>query len=99
VSPVKYELCFYIPEDEILHNRRGNHKSFVKILITEQKARNCFSVGTWTLVSLVLRVYVQVICSRDQRDQFGRVRRPNDCTVQCSLAEGTRVCSSQRGHD
>jgi hypothetical protein len=21
VSPVKYELCFYIPEDEILHRR------------------------------------------------------------------------------
>jgi hypothetical protein len=28
VSPVKYELGFYIPEDDILHShRRENHKS------------------------------------------------------------------------
>jgi hypothetical protein len=29
VSPVKYELGFYIPEDDILHSpRRGNLKSY-----------------------------------------------------------------------
>jgi hypothetical protein len=29
VSPVKYELCFYIPEDDILHShRRENLKSY-----------------------------------------------------------------------
>jgi hypothetical protein len=31
VSPVKYELGFYIPEDGILHsNRRANLKSYNK---------------------------------------------------------------------
>jgi hypothetical protein len=30
VSPVKYELWFYIPEDYILHSdRRGNVKSYL----------------------------------------------------------------------
>jgi hypothetical protein len=30
VSPVKYELGFYIPEDDILHShRRGNLKSYM----------------------------------------------------------------------
>jgi hypothetical protein len=30
VSPVKYELGFYIPEDDILHNhRRENLKSYL----------------------------------------------------------------------
>jgi hypothetical protein len=28
VSPVKYELGFYMPEDGILHNRRENLKSY-----------------------------------------------------------------------
>jgi hypothetical protein len=33
VSPVKYELGFYIPEDDVLHShRRGNLKSYTKIL-------------------------------------------------------------------
>jgi hypothetical protein len=26
VSPVKYELGFYIPEDDILHSHRGDHR-------------------------------------------------------------------------
>jgi hypothetical protein len=31
VSPVKYELGFYIPEDDILHShRRGNLKSYIQ---------------------------------------------------------------------
>jgi hypothetical protein len=30
VSPVKYELGFYIPEDDILHShRRGNLRSYI----------------------------------------------------------------------
>jgi hypothetical protein len=34
VSPVKYELGFYIPEDDILHShRRENLKSHILILI------------------------------------------------------------------
>jgi hypothetical protein len=31
VSPVKYELGFYIPEDDILHShRRENLKSYIR---------------------------------------------------------------------
>jgi hypothetical protein len=39
VSPVKYELGFYIPEDGILYShRRGNLKSYVTFLVS------CFSI-------------------------------------------------------
>jgi hypothetical protein len=32
VSPVKYELGFYIPEDDILHShRRENLKSYIEL--------------------------------------------------------------------
>jgi hypothetical protein len=32
MSPVKYELCFYIPEDDILHShRRENLKSYIAL--------------------------------------------------------------------
>jgi hypothetical protein len=32
VSPVKYELSFYIPEDDILHSHRcENLKSYMKL--------------------------------------------------------------------
>jgi hypothetical protein len=32
VSPVKYKMCCYIPEDGILHShRRENHKSYTII--------------------------------------------------------------------
>jgi hypothetical protein len=32
VSPVKYELGFYIPEDDILHSHRsGNFKSYIAL--------------------------------------------------------------------
>jgi hypothetical protein len=32
VSPVKYELGFYIPEDDILHShRRENFKSYITL--------------------------------------------------------------------
>jgi hypothetical protein len=32
VSPVKYELGFYIPENDILHSqRRENHKSYIML--------------------------------------------------------------------
>jgi hypothetical protein len=32
VSPVKYELSFYIPEDDILHShRRENRKSYIAL--------------------------------------------------------------------
>jgi hypothetical protein len=35
VSPVKYELGFYIPEDDILHShRRENLKSYIALTIT-----------------------------------------------------------------
>jgi hypothetical protein len=36
VSPVRYELCFYIPEDGILHShRRENLKSYKEIVLTK----------------------------------------------------------------
>jgi hypothetical protein len=32
VSPVKYELCFYIPQDDILHSHcRENLKSYIAL--------------------------------------------------------------------
>jgi hypothetical protein len=32
VSPVKYELCLYIPEDGVLHShRRENLKSYIAL--------------------------------------------------------------------
>jgi hypothetical protein len=32
VSPVKYELCFYIPDDDILHSHcRENLKSYIAL--------------------------------------------------------------------
>jgi hypothetical protein len=34
VSPVKYELGFYIPEDDILHShRRENLKSYICVYV------------------------------------------------------------------
>jgi hypothetical protein len=32
VSPVRYELCFYIPEEDILHSpRRENFKFYIEL--------------------------------------------------------------------
>jgi hypothetical protein len=40
VSPVRYELDFYIPEDDILHNHgRKNHKSYKLDLVLNLKNR------------------------------------------------------------
>jgi hypothetical protein len=37
VSPVKYELGFYIPEDDILHShRRENLKSYTVMMMMNQ---------------------------------------------------------------
>jgi hypothetical protein len=42
VSPVRYELDFYIPEDDILHSdRRGNLKSYIALTVLSlQRRRN-----------------------------------------------------------
>jgi hypothetical protein len=41
VSPVKYELGFYIPEDDILHShRRGNLKSYTLSLCSTLTVRD-----------------------------------------------------------
>jgi hypothetical protein len=38
VSPVKYEIGFYIPEDGILHShRRDNIKSYISLLLEEKQ--------------------------------------------------------------
>jgi hypothetical protein len=35
MSPVRYELCFYIPEDHILHgDRRENLRSYIDRMLT-----------------------------------------------------------------
>jgi hypothetical protein len=40
VSPVKYELGFYIPEDDILHSHcRENFKSYVILLVCLQRSQ------------------------------------------------------------
>jgi hypothetical protein len=46
VSPVKYELSFYIPEDDILHShRRENHKSYIALTgWTLKRRRNVSAV-------------------------------------------------------
>jgi hypothetical protein len=46
VSPVKYELGFYIPEDDILHShRRENLKSYIALTgWTLQHRRNVYPV-------------------------------------------------------
>jgi hypothetical protein len=46
VSPVRYELGFYIPEDGILHShRRGNLKSYIALTgWTLQRRGNVSSV-------------------------------------------------------
>jgi hypothetical protein len=44
VSPVKYELGFYIPEDDILHShRRENLKSYVSDLSVHIQQAECTS--------------------------------------------------------
>jgi hypothetical protein len=47
VSPVKYELRFYIPEDDILHShRRENLKSYLEAyLFTYQNEDKCGNGG------------------------------------------------------
>jgi hypothetical protein len=45
VSPVKYELGFYIPEDAILHSpRRENVKSYMTTQFTDSGSL----AGVWT---------------------------------------------------
>jgi hypothetical protein len=41
VSPVKYELGFYIPEDDILHSNRREHlKCYILLLTVAVSHRN-----------------------------------------------------------
>jgi hypothetical protein len=54
VSPVKYELSFYIPEDAILHShRRENLKSYIKITGLDLQRRSNVSP-----VKYELRFYI-----------------------------------------
>jgi hypothetical protein len=47
LSPVKYELCFYIPEDDILHSHsRGSLKSYI------DKCRSLMSVKRYKSLKL-----------------------------------------------
>jgi hypothetical protein len=50
MSPVKYELSFYIPEDAILHSlRRGNLRSYVNPINLPNPSRRTMP---WGLLSL-----------------------------------------------
>jgi hypothetical protein len=43
VSPVKYGLCFYIPEEGILHNhRRDNLKTYIDLIATTEIGKKRF---------------------------------------------------------
>jgi hypothetical protein len=56
VSPVKYELGFYIPEDAILHSdRRENLKSY----ISQDKCRKSTFITSQTLPSTSLLIHRQ----------------------------------------
>jgi hypothetical protein len=48
VSPVKYELGFYIPEDDILHShRRGHLKSYIVQHISYVREAICMARIYW----------------------------------------------------
>jgi hypothetical protein len=49
VSPVKYELCFYIPADDILHShRRENLKSYMTLECYSETIRWLANpIGAW----------------------------------------------------
>jgi hypothetical protein len=54
VSPVKYELDSYIPEDGILRNhRRGNLKSYIALTDWAQKRRRNVSPVRYELGSYI----------------------------------------------
>jgi hypothetical protein len=40
VSPVKYEMDFYIPEDIILHTHSGENYKYYKIIIPQRCVQN-----------------------------------------------------------
>jgi hypothetical protein len=40
VSPVKYELGFYIPEDDLHSHRRENLKSYMKMAAGDEHSSN-----------------------------------------------------------
>jgi hypothetical protein len=52
VSPVKYELGFYIPEDDILHShRRENLKSYIALTgwHCRENLKSYIALTGWTL--------------------------------------------------
>jgi hypothetical protein len=70
VSPVKYELVFYIPEDDILHShRRENLKSYIDDLASgrscDRPTRSRFSVvflGPRANAEFVPKFHVALLC-------------------------------------
>jgi hypothetical protein len=58
VSPVKYKLGFYIPEDDILHSRRcENHKSYTTVV-------NVRSLSSHYYIPLYFWVHWPSLCVR-----------------------------------
>jgi hypothetical protein len=58
VSPVKYELGFYIPEGDILHNhRRGNNKSYtIRAKYGKYKVSKNDLIEAWTMMVRLRRL-------------------------------------------
>jgi hypothetical protein len=79
VSPVKYELGFYIPEDDILHSdRRENFKSYVA-LTGWSLQRRC----NVSLVKYELGFYIpgDDILHSDRRGNFKSYVALTGCTL------------------
>jgi hypothetical protein len=50
VSPVRYELGFYIPEDDILHSRRlENLKSYILMTFWKEDGKLMYVFGNLSL--------------------------------------------------
>jgi hypothetical protein len=59
VSPLKYELVFYIREDDILHSdRRENLKSYRLPVLLTSMTRQDDKRGPGTQVTLIVHAYV-----------------------------------------
>jgi hypothetical protein len=65
MSPVKYKLCFYIPEDDILHShRRENLNCYLDMLPSSE---------LWCRVVRITERYGRVVCLLAVPVQFSAI--------------------------
>jgi Na+/H+ antiporter NhaC len=65
VSPVKYEVEFYIPEDGILHcHRRENLKSYILpiLFVVSLSFMSCFGGTAYGSLSIPMHDVIQFYC-------------------------------------